>query len=395
MNKIYFAALMFIPFLTYGQSAQTPPSNDRNAKLKEEVDHAVGSVMREYNIPGMAVAVTIHGEHYFYNYGVASVNPKRAVTSETIFEIGSISKTFTAALASYAEVRGKLNFSENLSKYLPVLAGSAFEHITVLNAATHTTGGLPLQFPEDVADNRGAIQYYKTWQPKFEAGTHRSYSNPGIGLLGMAAAASLDQPFEKLMEKTIFPALGMSNSYLHVPKGKLKDYAYGYTKKDEAVRVNPGPMDAEAYGVKSTAADMIRYVDANLQLLKLDKNLMRAIANTQTAYFKIGGMTQDLVWEQYPFPVEISQLLAGNSAAIIFEHQVATKLTPPLRNDSNVLINKTGSTNGFGGYVAFVPSRKIGIVILANKNYPIPARVNMAHQILGQLDRLAPLKDGD
>jgi beta-lactamase class C len=97
-------------------------------------------------------------------------------------------------------------------------------------------------------------------------------------------------------------------------------------------------------------------------------------------------MTQGLGWEMYAYPINLEDLLAGNSAQTIFEARAVSKLVPPRPPQPGVLINKTGSTNGFGAYVAFVPDRRIGIVMLANKNYPIPARVKAAYQVLTALD---------
>jgi len=94
---------------------------------------------------------------------------------------------------------------------------------------------------------------------------------------------------------------------------------------------------------------------------------------------------QGLGWEQYAYPVTLEHLLAGNSEAMIFESNPAKKLPAPTMAPSATLFDKTGSTRGFGAYVAFVPGKKIGIVMLANKNYPIAARVKAAHAILDQL----------
>jgi len=122
MIKKYAAVLLLFPFLANGQSEKTSATtSDNRTKIQEQIDVVIRPVMQEFNIPGIAVAVTINGEHYFYNYGVASKATQTAVTSETIFELGSISKTFTATMASYAQVSGKLSFSENISKYVTSL----------------------------------------------------------------------------------------------------------------------------------------------------------------------------------------------------------------------------------------------------------------------------------
>jgi beta-lactamase class C len=96
-------------------------------------------------------------------------------------------------------------------------------------------------------------------------------------------------------------------------------------------------------------------------------------------------MTQDLIWEQYRYPVSLAALLRGNSERMIFCENRVRPIDPPSHPASAAWINKTGSTNGFSAYVAFVPQRKMGIVLLANKSYPIPARVTTAYRILSRL----------
>jgi CubicO group peptidase (beta-lactamase class C family) len=196
----------------------------------------------------------------------------------------------------------------------------------------------------------------------------------------------MKQEFDTLMERKVFPSLGLKSTYLHVPRAQADNYAQGYTMTDAPVRMTPGVLASEAYGIRTTAADLLRFVAANMQLLDLDRKLQASLVDTHTGYYRIGAMTQDLVWEQYRYPVELDELLAGNSAAVIFDANAAIALDPPLPPQQDVLINKTGSTNGFAAYVAFVPGKKIGIVILANKSYPIEARVTAAFEILTHLD---------
>lgn len=362
-------------------------AEDRTA-VTDIVDSTIRRVMQAHDIPGMAVAVTVGGTRHTYYYGIASRESRQPVTSDTLFELGSISKTFTATLAAYAQADGHLSLSESTGTILPALQGSRFGDVGLFHLGTHTAGDFPLQVPDHIVGNDQLMHYLKDWQPDHPPGTHRTYSNLGIGVLGMAAAASMRTSFDDAMEKTLFPALGMKNSYLHVPAARMKDYAQGYTRKDVPIRLRPGMLWAEAYGVKSSAEDMIGFIEANMRLAKLDGKLQRAIDDTHKEYFQSGDLRQGLIWEKYPYPTTLARLLAGNSDKMIYQAMPATSLNPPSSPQPDVLINKTGSTNGFAAYVSFVPARKTGIVLLANKNYPIEARVTAAYEILESLGKV-------
>lgn len=355
------------------------------AELRQVVDAAVEPVMHTYSIPGMAIAISHRGQQHFFEYGVASRESGRAVNRHTLFELGSISKLFTATLGAYAEARGTLNLSDNASQYLPALQGSAFDHISLLDLATYTPGGLPLQFPDAVTNTRQMLDYYRNWQAVYPPGTQRLYSNPSIGLFGHLAAASLAEPFQKLLEQDLLPQLGMQESYVQVPAERLEHYAWGY-RDDKAVRVSPGALDAEAYGVKSSAADMLRFIDANLHPNKLSAPLRQAISSTHRGYYQVGDMTQALGWERYTYPISQEKLQAGNSAEMALQPHPVARFDVPRPAEGDLLLNKTGSTNGFGAYVLLLPAHDIGLVILANRNYPNAERVRLALQIVDALE---------
>ncbi|WP_338473667.1 class C beta-lactamase [Pseudomonas sp. MS646] len=356
-------------------------------RIEETVNAAIEPLMKQQDIAGMAVAITLDGQRHFFNYGVASKDTRQAVTDQTLFEIGSVSKTFTATLGAYALAQGKLSLSDPASRFAPELRGSAFDGISLLNLATYSAGGLPLQFPQEADHPERMFDYFKAWKPLYPAGTQRLYSNPSIGLFGYLAARSLGQPFEQAMEQTLMPKLGLTHSYLRVPPEQLERYAQGYAKDGKPVRVGPGALDAQAYGVKTNSADLIRFVEANLQPEKLDADLRQAIATTHSGFYTVGGMTQGLGWEFYPYPVTLDALLAGNSVEVAMQPNKVQPLEPPRPAPDDAWINKTGSTGGFGAYAAFVPGRHMGIVLLANKNYPIEERVKVAYRILTALEK--------
>ncbi|MDH4873957.1 class C beta-lactamase [Pseudomonas sp. BN515] len=354
--------------------------------LDASVQQAARQVMQQYGIPGLAIGVTAQGEQRFYNYGVASKATQQAVTSDTLFEVGSVSKTLTVALATYAETLDKLQLTASPSRYLPELKGSKLDQVTLINLATHTAGGFSLQLPDGVRTRHQLMDYYRAWQPQYAPGTYRTYANPSIGLLGVVAASSLDKPYVAAMESVLLPKLGMGNTFIEVPADAMPRYAQGYNKHDAPVRVNPAMLANEAYGVKTSSKDLLHFVEAHLGQVPLEAGLQRSIDATRTGYYKVGAMTQDLIWEQYSYPVALETLVKGNGSQMVLESHAVTAIEPPLPPQKAVWVNKTGATDGFGAYVAFVPEKQLGIVLLANKNYPNEERVKLAYRILGELE---------
>lgn len=359
---------------------------DDPAKLRAIVDAAIRPVMTEHDVAGMAVAVTVDGKAFFFNYGVASRETNKPVSEATLFELGSVSKTFTGTLGAYAQELGKLSLSDHPGKYMPQLKGSPIDKATLLNLGTYTAGGLPLQVPDEVAKDDQLPGYLQRWKPAFPAGVERTYSNPSIGLFGHIAALAMKSDFADAVETQLFAQLGMKHSYVRVPDSAMGNYAWGYNDKNKPTRVKPDVLANEAYGVKSSTTDLIRFVQANIDPTRLNTPMRRAVQATHVGHFKVAdNMVQGLGWEQYPYPVALERLLAGNSRKISAESNAAKQLTPGQAPTGPTLFNKTGATNGFSTYVAFVPEKKIGIVMLSNRSLPGAARITAALAILDQL----------
>ena len=113
-----------------------------------------------------------------------------------------------------------MRLDDRASQHWPALQGCRFDGISLLDLATYTAGGLPLQFPDSVQKDQAQIRdYYRQWQPTYAPGSQRLYSNPSIGLFGYLAARNLGQPFERLMEQQVFPALGLEQSSTSTCRG--------------------------------------------------------------------------------------------------------------------------------------------------------------------------------
>lgn len=356
----------------------------KDQEIKKLVDQNFKPLLDKYDVPGMAVGVIQNNKKYEMYYGLQSVQDKKAVNSSTIFELGSVSKLFTATAGGYAKNKGKISFDDTPGKYWKELKNTPIDQVNLLQLATYTSGNLALQFPDEVQTDQQVLTFFKDWKPKNPIGEYRQYSNPSIGLFGKVVALSMNKPFDQVLEKTIFPGLGLKHSYVNVPKTQMQNYAFGYNQENQPIRVNPGPLDAPAYGVKSTLPDMLSFINANLNPLKYPKDIQRAINETHKGFYQVGTMYQALGWEEFSYPAPLQTLLDSNSEQIVMK---PNKVTAISKEPSVKMYHKTGSTNGFGTYVVFIPKDNIGLVMLTNKRIPNEERIKAAYAVLNAIKK--------
>jgi len=365
-----------------GSALATTPEE---AQVAQVVNPTITALMKAQAIPGMAVAVVYQGKPYFFTWGQADVAGNRPVTRQTLFELGSVSKTFTGVLGGDAVARGEIALSDPASLYWPALSGKQWEGITLLHLATYTAGGLPLQVPESVTDAAALEKYYQSWQPEWAPGTKRLYANASIGLFGALAVKPSKMDFEQALTRRVLKPLNLNHTWVTVPASEQANYAWGY-RDGKAVHVSPGMLDAEAYGVKTSIVDMAGWLQANLQPENIQNaTLKKGMAIAQSRYWQVGEMYQGLGWEMLNWPVTSRTLEQGADNKYALAARDVTAITPAQPPVKASWVHKTGATGGFGSYIAFIPEKHLGIVMLANKNYPNPERVKAAYRILDAL----------
>ncbi|EPR3229671.1 ADC family extended-spectrum class C beta-lactamase [Acinetobacter baumannii] len=377
------SCLLLSPLFIFSTSIYAG-NTPKDQEIKKLVDQNFKPLLEKYDVPGMAVGVIQNNKKYEMYYGLQSVQDKKAVNSSTIFELGSVSKLFTATAGGYAKNKGKISFDDTPGKYWKELKNTPIDQVNLLQLATYTSGNLALQFPDEVKTDQQVLTFFKDWKPKNSIGEYRQYSNPSIGLFGKVVALSMNKPFDQVLEKTIFPALGLKHSYVNVPKTQMQNYAFGYNQENQPIRVNPGPLDAPAYSVKSTLPDMLSFIHANLNPQKYPADIQRAINETHQGRYQVNTMYQALGWDEFSYPATLQTLLDSNSEQIVMK---PNKVTAISKEPSVKMYHKTGSTTGFGTYVVFIPKENIGLVMLTNKRIPNEERIKAAYAVLNAIKK--------
>ena len=127
---------------------------------------------------------------------------------------------------------------------------------------------------------------------------------------------------------------------------------------------------------------MLHFLNLNLNPDQAKAVIKPAILATHTGYFKMGGMTQALGWESFSYPTTLNTLLESNSDRVVMQSNPVEKT---LVKTGSRVFHKTGSTNGFGTYVIYIPQENFGLVMLMNKKIPNAERIKAAYEVLNSL----------
>jgi beta-lactamase class C len=307
----------------------------------------VQTFMAMTQTPGVVVALWYGGQQYFYSYGYADRDTKTLAGELTTFELGSVTKVFTATLVAYE--LGDL--TQPVTNYLPgsYVPNIGLSNVTLLQLLTHTSG-MPDQIPgqpgEQLFNGDTPTSSLISWWEKFPAnspapGTCWRYSNIGFVTLGFAVEDGQANLYNTALLDVITGPLYMTQTS-HNPLGAV---ATGYIGSATKTKRAPGT----AFDLKSTSWDMMQF-------------LINCISPP------VGPLGDAILKTQTPqVTSSINECDSGDR--INFQMGMAWQISPMASQGNDYsLAWKDGLTSlgGFTSWIGFVPNT-IGIVLLANK----------------------------
>lgn len=215
----------------------------------------------------LAIGVSKRGQRRVFTYGAAK--------ADSLFEIGSLSKTFTGLMLARMAAEGMVRLDEPVRDLLPAgtVAKPAGQEITLLDLATHHSGLPPMPanfYPADRSNpfaDYGSPQLYAYLASHGVAKPSEAaflYSNLGVGLLGQALSVRAAKSYADLLREEITGPLGMTDTVVKLSAAQRARFPQGYDEKHSPVPAWDFDALAGAGAIRSTAGDMIAYLDANL-----------------------------------------------------------------------------------------------------------------------------------
>ncbi|MEZ2443376.1 serine hydrolase domain-containing protein [Chitinophaga sp. RCC_12] len=332
MKKTGIIITFFLVYLN--SSAQVLNDNPLKTQLDSAVDRSAKLYLSKTGRVGISIGVIYHQRDYRYNYGQTAPKSGALTRSNSIYEIGSITKTFTGLLVAHAIGEGKMKLDEDIRKYLPgnfpTLQYPSGEPVRVGYLLSHTA-----MFPNSFTDGDISVPmteaYFLDHLQRIKLDSLKTlkyaYSNVGYQLLGYALEHIYQADFETLIKRYITGPLHMTNTFVNRAAAKLD----GYTASGEKAQLVQASFPG-AGGLHSCIDDMLKYAD--YQLAEKDA----AVKLTHRVIY--GNVEEDAVGFQWAI---------GRT------------------RNWDYYIRIDGGTNGFRSFCSLYPNEQAAIILLTNE----------------------------
>jgi CubicO group peptidase (beta-lactamase class C family) len=321
-------------------------------EASQELRDIVEKNLQEWQVPGVAVGILHDGKIETHGFGLANIETGYPMTGDTLLQIGSISKVFTATLAMTLVEEGKLDLDTPIAEYLPDLKFQDPETAQKLNMRhllSHTSGLFGDWFTDygmgDDALSK-AMADVPTLRQIAPVGEVWSYCNSGFVIAGAVIEHLTGQVFEEAMRERVLKPTGMERATYFAHEAIIYPVAVGHNLEDGELTV------ARRYPLS-------RYVGAAGSIIADVGEMLRF------AQMHMNGGTIDGNQVLTPESVERMQQIEAKAAVLADYYGLAWALNDI---DGHRIVGHGGSTNGFRAHLIMVPEQQFAIVQLTNGN---------------------------
>lgn len=374
-SSLFLRIAAAVLFLACAAQAQTRLTQESLKTLHEFESRIARDV--EADAVGSITAAVVSGDEVVWtrSFGWADREGKIKAQADSIYRVGSISKSITALAMVLAVEGGHLELDDAVERYFPAvrkLQGyPASTPITFRQLASHTSG--LIREPRLAGAAAGPIGQ---WEDKILAsipatsfqsppGEKYSYSNIGFGILGLAVSKAVDEPFMDLVQEKIFQPLEMTSSEFVLTPEMERRLTVGYANRGQTVNSEVPAREHSGRGYKvpnggvySTASDLGRFIGA--------------LNGTSQAEILKSQNRKEMMRSQTPE--------GGSGYGLGFSVQ---------ERDGVRLVGHGGSVAGYNAFLVFDPDSKLGVVLLRNYNQGKTNLGRAARSLLVDLARLS------
>lgn len=292
------------PLLTGKAWALTAPAGE--GELTAQIDEAARDYLSTRKEATMMIGVTVRGKRTMKSFGSPGAAKVSLPDERTIYEVGSISKVFSATVLSVMLGNGELALSDTVAQFLPVDLPPEIGSITLLQLATHTSGlprVLPIFYKMVMEDVHTCYERYKKEdlykdlqgaKLEREKETEAVYSIIGMGLLGHIIELKAGKPYRTVMQEIVCRPLKLEDTDTTLSAAQTRRLVHGYDSEGKLVPNWEHDVLKSQGAVRSTAHDMMLFAEANLR--GDNSSLSQAMIRAQTLYFDGPGGPWGLGW---------------------------------------------------------------------------------------------------